>query len=66
MKLQLTINEAKWIILEELKKRGHNIKPETFQQVSHIEGAYEDAREVFDGFSVELAQPKQQELGDGK
>lgn len=58
MKILVPHDEVTQIIADVMVKRKLQIDPSTAKHVSHVEGEYDDAREVFDGISFELTEPE--------
>lgn len=54
MKVVLTTEEVARIVEKEMFNRGLKVKEGSFTTTSHVEGQYDDAREVVNGFAVEL------------
>jgi len=54
MKVLIQREELKQMVIEYLDNRNLSVNIDTLTEVTHTEGSYEDACEVFDGFSVEL------------
>jgi hypothetical protein len=54
MKIVVTKEELERLVLQELERRGFKMKQNTVTSKTHVEGEYEDAREIFDGIEVEL------------
>lgn len=54
MKVLIELEEVKKIVEKELRSRNIKLKADSANIVSHIEGQYDDAREVLDGISFEM------------
>jgi hypothetical protein len=56
MKILVTKEEVEKIVLDHLKAKGWpvNHKSTKLGTKTHVEGEYEDSREVFDGITVEV------------
>jgi len=56
MKLFLSVAEVQEAIAAHVnaKMAGHNVKPEDVTASTHVEGDYEEQRDIFDGLYVDL------------
>jgi hypothetical protein len=54
MKITISPEEIRDILLERLEQEGYNVDPSTLHELTSTIGSYEDTSFVFDGYSVEL------------
>lgn len=54
MKILVTKEEVEKIVLAHMKAKGWPVDKTKVDTKTHVEGEYEDSREVFDGITVEI------------
>jgi hypothetical protein len=54
MKILVTKEEIQKIVIEHLIAKGIPIRKDSAAVKTHVEGDYEDAKEIFDGVTVEI------------
>lgn len=54
-KIHFTLEEVQVLLIDYVKAKGH--KPQFCNVEKHIEGTYDEAEQVIDGFTVTLEAP---------